>query len=97
MSANVVAGKSQLISKIIDAQLSKSIADTNSQLSTILAIFIVGLVIAVIFIWYQALIKIREANNDFKKVLKTFPPELVLSSFLLKTFLRNNSQGVFDL
>ncbi len=59
----------------------------------IIVIFSIGLFVVSIIIWVFILKVIREAHNDFKKVLQIFPPKMVLSSYLLKKFLQQTSDG----
>ena len=80
-----------LLSDLISTKLAKSVDDIHSLGTTILVIFSVTLLIASILIWLQILIKVKRVNDDFKKVLAVLPPNIILSSFLLKSFLNKTS------
>jgi len=80
--------EAQKIGDVIDVYLERSIADAQNQRNTFLAVFSVSLAIVSALIWLQVLRKVRDLQNDFKKVLQVFPPQLIFSSFLLKKFLR---------
>jgi len=87
----VTSAESELISGIISEKLTRSIDDIYDLGTTILVIFSVTLVVVSILIWFQILTKVKRVNNDFKKVLAVLPPNIVLSSFLLKSFLNKTS------
>ena len=88
---SLIVGISQLISDLVDARLSDYIKAANQIRSIILIIFSMCLILASVLIWFDVFIQLREVDNDFKKVLQTLPLRLVLSSFLLKVFLKKTS------
>jgi len=47
-------------------------------------------------LWVWILRKLKEGINQFKNVLMTLPADVVLSSFILKTFLKKTSKSGFD-
>jgi len=96
-AVSLLVYQAQRLNGIIDVQLTKSIKDADEQQSFIFAIFIVIFVIVSFLIWAQILSKVRELNNDFKKVLQVLPPKLVLSSFLLKQFLKKISTSNLEI
>ena len=87
----VSASSAQLLSEIISAKLTHSVDDIYDLGTTILVIFSVILLIVSILIWFQILTKVKRVNDDFKKVLAVLPPNIILSSFLLKSFLNKTS------
>ncbi len=71
--------------------------DTVSHNTLMWLIFsIISMVIVGILMWKLLLEEWRGGINRFKNVLKVLPPELVLSSFILKTFLVRTSQGLLE-
>ena len=80
-----------LLSGIISKKLEKSVHDIHHLGTTILVTFSVTLLIASILVWFQILTKVKRVNDDFKKVLAVLPPNIILSSFLLKSFLNKTS------
>ena len=90
----LVVGEAQLIVNIVDTSLKKSITKLNDQRARILIVFSFALVAVSVLIWFKILSKLRELNNDIKKVLQVFPPNLILSSFLLKKFLKRTSPNI---
>ena len=88
---DTILGETQKIAQIVSSNLTQSISGAHDNRTMILCIFSVLLVITSILIWFQILMKIREGNNDFKKVLQVFPVDLILSSSLLKDFLKRTS------
>jgi len=95
-STSLLSYIAQRLNGIIDEKLAKSIADTTSKQRLGMAIFTITLVIISLLIWIQILSKIKETNNNFKKVLQVFPTKLIASSFLLKNFIGQFSQNNFE-
>ena len=87
----VTSSGAQLISEIISEKLTHSIADIYDLGTTILTIFSMALVVVSVLIWFQILTKVKRVNDNFKKVLAVLPPNIILSSFLLKSFLNKTS------
>lgn len=95
-SSGVASAEAQIIGDIINSKLAKNISDANMHQSILLGVFVFSLVVVSGLIWKQILTKLREVNNEFKRVLQVFPPEFVLSSFLLKNFLMESSMVIQD-
>jgi len=83
-------------SELINASFELSLNDAQHSRTVVLIIFSIGLAILCILMWYFVLVKIKEASNRFKNVLRTLPANLVLSSFILKSFLIKSSAGALD-
>ena len=90
----VIANEAYLIGEIINKNMSESIDRAFEQRTLFLLVFSLSLFVVSLLIWSQILVRLREVNNDFKKVLQVFPPNLILSSFLLKNFLKEASRGI---
>ena len=86
--------EAQLLVNIVDKNLKKSISELNYQRILITIVSSLALVTVSVLIWLQILAKLREVNNDIKKVLQVFPPKLILSSFFLKMFLKKTSPSI---
>jgi len=91
---SVIANEAHIIGEIIDRNMSENIDNAYEQRTLFLVMFSLSLVAVSILIWTQILLRVREVNNDFKNVLVVFPPNLILSSFLLKNFLKKDSHGI---
>ncbi len=87
----VSASEAQMINVITSEKLIDSVGDLYGLGMVILVIFSMTLAVVSTLIWFQILTKVREVNNDFKKVLAVLPPNIILSSFLLKSFLNKTS------
>jgi len=87
----LIATEAQMIADVVDVNLTSKISETENNRTIIIVIFSIALVIVSTLIWFHILQVIREVYNDFKKVLQIFPPSLVLSSYLLKKFLKRTS------
>jgi len=90
-SALVTSAHAQLINQIISRNLTNSVDNLYDLATIILIIFSLTLAVVSVLIWFQILRKVKEVNNDFKKVLAVLPPNIILSSFLLKSFLNQTS------
>ena len=58
-------------------------------------IYYVILVLIIVLSWFGTFRKLREFDNNFRKVLKVFPHYLILSNFLLKKYLQRTYKGIF--
>ena len=87
----VSTAEAQLIADYVDLRLTSEIDSANRTRTVILVVFAMCLLGASILIWFDVLKKLGEVDNDFKKVIQTLPPRLILSSFLIKQFLKKTS------
>jgi len=87
-----ITNEAQKIADYIDTSLAENITIANKKRTQILIVFTVLLLVVSVLIWVNILRRLREVDNDFKKVLQVFPSKLVLSSFLLKMFLKKTSK-----
>jgi len=92
----VTTAQCTLIREIISNKLNISIIDSHNERKVNLGIFTGVLLLVALFVWYQSLNSLRNTFNDFKNVLRALPAQLVLSSFILKSFLLKNSNGALD-
>jgi len=92
----VLLGSSNKISTAIDNIYSHYMANIRKTRSVIFNISTVYFVLASVLTWILILSKVKNTYNQLKKVLRTLPPELILSSFILKKFLMKTSQGALD-
>jgi len=83
---------SDLIDKKLEEVLKESTGNRFWFLFGCCSVTVVG----GIFLWALILRKLMKGIMEFKNVLKTLPAELVLSSFILKTFLRKTSKSGFE-
>jgi len=95
-SSSLLAYEAQRVNGIIDKLLTQSVQDTKGKQNLIIGIFVATLFVVGCLIWVQILSKIKELDNEFKNVLQVLPPKLILSSFLLKQFLKQISEDHFQ-
>ena len=95
-ACTTIVSQCDYISSVLNDSFEESLNSAENQRNSILIVFTIALAVLCILIWFYVLKKLREADNNFKKVLKTFPANLVLSSFILKTFLIKTSKGALD-
>ena len=93
----VLRANCKVLGKILDAKLTAQITNVQHQRVIILLVFVVTIVLVGLLIWHRIFCRLREVNNDFKKVLQVLPSNLIQSSFLLKSFLRKTSSIFKDL
>jgi len=92
----LLAGQCSTISELLNADFEDETSASLSRRNAVLIVFAVLMILLCILIWVYVLKKIKEADNQFKIVLKSFPAGLVLSSFILKRFLIETSTGAMD-
>ena len=92
----VLSGGSTTIASIIDSDFEDHLVSYRSRRNMFFAILSVVLLVVFLLVWFTVLRQLKEVHNQFKKVLQTLPSNLILSSFLLKTFLMKSSHGTFD-
>ena len=86
-----IAEQAHMIAGIMDESMTRRMEEMQDLKESIIIVFSIGLLGVSLFIWVYILKAIREVYNDFKKVLQIFPPNLILSSYLLKRFLQRSS------
>ena len=91
--AVVLAEEAHRIANIMDQSMTERITKMQNLKIGIIVTFVLGLFVVSVLIWIYILQVIRNVHNDFKRVLQVFPPNLVLSSYLLKRFLQRTSSG----
>ena len=86
----------QLISAQIIKNFENSVTTANRDSQVLLIVLTVILLVVIFLLWKSVFIKIREVDNQFKNVLRVFPPELILSNFLIKQYLKKTSKDSFN-
>jgi len=90
----VLSYEALMISDIMNETLDQKIDENKNARAVIITVFSISIMVISIVIWIDILRVIRDVHNDFKKVLQIFPPNLVLSSYLLKNFLQQTANQV---
>jgi len=80
------------LSKVIDEKI--TLGQNRRSLTT--GFFYGCLVLTYIFIYIIVFGQIREGDSSFKTVLKTMPPNAVLTNYTLKLYVLKSSQGLLD-
>jgi len=93
----VLSFECDMFSSDITVKFEQALESSQKNRNLIFELFAAVLVAEGVFFWKTVLSKLKEASNQFKNVLQTFPSNLVLSNFLLKIFLVNTSKGFLDL
>ena len=92
----LIAAQCTEINKILETDFDNKMEEARQERNYVLAGFSGVLFILCILGWVYVFHRLKEANNKFKRVLKTLPAHLVLSSFILKSFLIKTSKGALD-
>jgi len=87
----LIAAEAKIITDVMDATLTEKIHQNRDARTVIIVIFSISLGTISLIIWIDILRVIKNVYNDFKKVLQIFPPNLILSSYLLKNFLKKTA------
>jgi len=89
-------GGTGVLGDLINADFEDYSKQDSAQRNLIFGLFTGYLAILTFSAWISLLKKLSEGNNEFKRVLKSLPPELILPNFILKSFLLKTSQGIID-
>jgi len=92
----VILGGVTFIGELLSGELDNHLESVRKERNLIFGLFTGYLIVLSILAWKTLLNKLREANNEFKRVLEVLPAEIVLSNFLLKSFLIKTSLGTLD-
>ena len=92
----VATTETQLIADLINEQFEKDLDSTHRERVYVIVEYFVLVIVVSLLVWRIVLTKFRESINEFKNVLSVLPGELVLASFILRTFLLKTSKGVLD-
>jgi len=91
------AALGNVLNEIITDHLAAYIDETSHDCSIILVGYCLSLFVVGLQIWFQILSKVSQVNNNLKKVLSVFPPNLILSNVELERFLNQTSNNLFKL
>jgi len=92
---SVAAASGNVLNEIITEQLKVFIDQSSHNCSIILVAFCLSFLVVGIQIWFQILSKVSQVNNQLKKVLSVFPPNLILSNKTLEKFMNETSHNIF--
>jgi len=92
----VLSGGSTTIATIIDSDYENHMFSYRTRRHTFFIVLAISYFVMFFLIWFSILRHLKEVHNQFKKVIQTLPYNLILSSFLLKTFLIKSSAGALD-
>jgi len=92
----VANGGCRRLASLINDNFEKKVTQVSRETSLLLVFTMIGAVIINILLWKLLLLQLGKGVNQFKNVLKVLPPELVLSSFILKNFLIKTSRGLLE-
>jgi len=87
---------SQFLSDIVDERFENELKDARQLRTLNIYLVVICLVILSCFMWFVILKNIKNSINHFNNILRVLPGDLVLSSFLLKTFLMKNCPSLLD-
>ena len=96
LSTVVLIEQSRVISDIIDERYEHDYLRMKRRLDVNLGIYVSVFIILALIGWLYLFSRLLETSNDFKRVLRVFPGDLVLSSFILKTFLLRTSKDALN-
>ena len=85
------------INDALEQSFEESISKSKHMNKVIGIVLYVAIILNTVLAWKFVFKPVRESTNNFKKVLQVFPPELVLSNFLLKKYLQGISAQTLHL
>ena len=92
----VILGGAQFIGDVLSQELDNHLGTVQKERNLIFGLFTAYLAVLSVIAWITLLNKLRNANNEFKRVLQVLPAEIVFTNFLLKSFLIKTSLGTLD-
>jgi len=92
----VAISELNLLSAAIDDQFDANVEDASKDRVRSITIFFVVLIVGDILGWVYILKQLGKATSNFKNILRVFPPDLVFSSFILKSFLMKTSKEAVE-
>ena len=96
MLCGILSEQAGLISNIIDEKYEHDSIRAKRACGTNLAVFAIFLVTIALVSWLCLFRKRLETGNEFKKILRAFPADVVLGNFILKLFLLRSSKDVLN-
>lgn len=94
--SGVVKAVNDILTASIDGEFIQINSDSTSFNGTMIAIYIIIVVIAGFIGVWGVIFPLRSKENKFKQFLLLFPANTILSNFMLKSFLMKISKGTFD-
>jgi len=92
----VTTSQFDTLGSIINENFQQEIEKTRQQRTQIMAIYYVVAVVIGLILWKRIMTRLREGVNKFKNVLAVFPADMILASFILRSFLVKTSNGVLN-
>jgi len=92
----VLSDQCTYITNYLNAKTLENLETSSKHKNIAIAVSSFAVFALAIIFWFYIFKALREAYNKFKNVLRIIPPDLVLSSFLLKNFLIKTSNGALD-
>jgi len=92
----VITEQCTYIRDYLNTKTSENLDTSSTHKNIAIAVSSFAVFTLAIVFWVYIFKALREAYNKFKNVLRIIPPDLVLSSFLLKNFLIKTSNGALD-
>lgn len=92
----VIAYQLYRLADIIDNTFEGKIEQTRVQRNDIMAAYILVVLVLAFLSWRFVLSFLKESVNQIKNVLAVLPADLVLASFILRSFLIKTSHGAVD-
>jgi len=92
----VINAEGELLSSILNKNFESDVNSTHGIRLFLFVLLIVTTGIVAIFSWVFVFRKMKQSIACFKNVLRVFPPDVILPSFILKLFLMKTSQGILE-
>ena len=93
-ASSIISAKAQLLVDLLGQRISRKINESFSRRTLIIIVFLVAFTVASVAFWWKILSRVGEVSNNFKRVLQVYPVDFVLSSFLIKLFLKKTCKEI---
>ncbi len=87
---------SRILVQKIDWEYENDFKNGRIENAIMNAVVYLMMIIVYVGLYFMALRRFGEVENNFKKVLRIFPSSLILSNFVLKSYLLQTSHGALD-
>lgn len=93
-TSSVISAKAQVLVDLLGQRISRKINESFSRRTLIIIVFLAAFTVASVAFWWKILSRVGEVSNNFKRVLQVYPVDFVLSSFLIKLFLKKTCKEI---
>ena len=92
----VLSEETTLISTLLNTGYDSEIDKIKERSDIVWAAVCIVMLCVAVTAWFIVLKKVRNTDSEFKNVLQTVPPSIVLANFMLKAYLLRTTKGTLE-